>query len=161
MTFVYQLVNVTYKLNPNAQRFFTDIEQQKFKGITSSFVKTEFLSVMKRLLAEQEKKLPDKSSIEFVWKKFNQFLNEMGIEEFDADDLANQDGRIFVDSQRLVEDSTIVQGKDGKWRTLNGADSLHVLLAERSNADKLMTNDEGFRTSKSAVQVIFLKDEYP
>lgn len=54
----------------------------------------------------------------------------------------------YFESFQRIDSSRLIQGTDGKWRGLNGADSL---IAERFNAEIIATNDDGFKGTTSYV----------
>jgi hypothetical protein len=59
-----------------------------------------------------------------------------------------------------IQYSLVIQGTDRHWRSLNGADSLILLFAERSNLDRIGTNDDGFKGTNSHVKPFILREVY-
>lgn len=159
-TFVYQLINQNHWLNAKTNSFFARIVNQDFVGATSSFVRTEYLAVIKGILSRRSGTVASQNSIDIALKAFDDFLNNMGIEFYDSDELANIDGKLFEESHRRVETALPTLGGDGKWRPLNGADSLHLLFAERTSSDEFATSDQGFKGINSPVVPHILWERY-
>jgi predicted nucleic acid-binding protein len=53
MVFLNQLINVTHPLHLKSKKFFYDVQNQKYQGITSSFTRSEYLGLIKELIADQ------------------------------------------------------------------------------------------------------------
>lgn len=161
MIFIYQLFSISHPLHSKSDRFFQEIANQNMVGITSTLTRTEFIAVIKRELSKQGNAIPAQSTINAITSTFDDFLDGMGIILRDSDDLANIDGRLFTDSHNRVDTSPPTLGADNKWRVLNGADSIHLVFAERCNSQRIATNDDGFKGAASSVQAIILRDAYP
>jgi hypothetical protein len=89
---------------------------------------------------------------------FDNFKDKMGIELFDSDVLANSSGTLFSECHNRIESASPIQGSNSRWRTLGGADSIILLFAERSNSNRLATNDDGFKRSSSRVRPLIVKE---
>jgi predicted nucleic acid-binding protein len=164
MVFLNQLFNKTHRLHSNSERFFHDIENQKYIGITSSFTRSEYLAVIKQELACQLNTVPSREEVDKALEIFDGFLEEMGIEYFDSDELVsfalNKDEKFFVYCYDQILSSRPIKGKDNKWRMLNGADSLVLLFAEACNANRIATNDDGFKGTNSYVIPLIPREVY-
>jgi predicted nucleic acid-binding protein len=160
--FIFQLFNVKKPfIQSKVQRFFYDIQNQKLIGVTSSFTRSEYFAVAKELLSELLGKFPDKATLDKALKNFDDFVNQMGIEQFDSDALANMDGKLFADAHIRIDKSVNTYGNfDKKWHGLNGADSLILLFAERSNSQEIATNDDGFKGINSVVKPLIVRERY-
>ena len=90
---------------------------------------------------------------------FDEFIDDMGIEYYDSDDLARP-GTLFSDSSDRISTSVPIRGKDEIWRGLNGADSLLLIFAERSGSNLIATNDDGFIGTTSIVRPLILREKY-
>ena len=82
MVFLNQLFNKTHRLHPNSERFFHDIENQKYIGVTSSFTRSEYLAIIKEELACQLNTVPPQKDVDKALEIFDSFIEEMGIEYF-------------------------------------------------------------------------------
>jgi hypothetical protein len=133
---------------------------QKIVGITSSFTRTEYLAVVKELIAKRNRRVATNIEIDKAMTRFDQFMISMGIEYFDSDDIITGRNGFFSSCYRHVQSANPVEGKDKKWRGLGGADSIILLMAERCNSDLIATNDDGFSQVSSQVKPLLIKDEY-
>lgn len=160
--FIYQLFKVNKPvIQSKVQRFFYDVQNKKLVGVTSSFTRSEYFAVAKALLCEMLGKVPNKQTLDKALEDFDKFVNQMGIEQFDSDDLANMDGKLFAEAHDRIDKSTNTYGNfDKKWHGLNGADSLILLFAERSNSQEIATNDDGFKGINSNVQPLMVRERY-
>jgi hypothetical protein len=103
---------------------------------------------------------PPQKDIDNALKIFDDFIDQMGIEYFELQDLPFIDSTLFSEAQQRIELAVPFKGNDSKWRTLGGADSIVLMLAERCNSDKIATNDDGFRLIASKVKPLLIKDVY-
>ncbi len=100
------------------------------------------------------------SEVSTIKTKIEQFMSQMGITFYDADDIA-QKKPIFADSESMVERTAATKGKyDGKWHLLRGGDALHVALAMAVNADAIATFDDDFRGVHSFITPLMLQETY-
>lgn len=159
MVFLNHLFNKEHPLHSISARFFLDIENQKYVGITSSFTRSEYLGVIKQLMAEGGDILSDQSKVNNTLKIFDEFIDEMGIEYYDSDELAST-GNLFSDSSDRISTSVPIRGRDKTWRALNGADSLLLIFAERTGSNSIATNDDGFKGTTSFVKPLVLREIY-
>jgi len=160
MVFVKFLLDKTHKYHIHCKKFFKDIESQKHIGVTSSFTRTEYLAVMKELVARTHGNIASQSEIQDAMNILDEFMNRMGIEYFDSDDLIVGFKDFFSSCHRHVELTNPVEGIDKKWRSLGGADSIVLLMAERCNSDYIATNDDGFKRISSRVMPMLLKEQH-
>jgi hypothetical protein len=133
---------------------------QQIIGITSSFTKTEYLAVMKELVAKKTGRIASQAETNDAMRIFDEFIINMGIEYFDSDDLIVGIDGFFSSCHIRVDFANPVQGNDRKWRGLGGADSIVLLMAESCSSEYIATNDDGFRQISSAVKPLLIKDEY-
>ncbi|HKG87177.1 MAG TPA: hypothetical protein VKA95_02535 [Nitrososphaeraceae archaeon] len=90
--FIKQLYSKTHKYHHKVCTFFKDIQNQKLKGANSSFTKSEYLAVIKELMAADLSSAPPQKDIDDALKIFDDFIDQMGIEYFELQDLP------FIDS---------------------------------------------------------------
>lgn len=157
--FLYHLFDKSSSYAQKSAKFFKEIENSVFIGATSSFTRSEFLAVVKRKLCEKNGTIPTPYIINSVLKMFDDFIDNMGIEYFESDELANSDGKLFEETHKQVESSKPIQVRSN-WRALGAADCLLIAFAERSNSNKIMTNDIGFKGISSSVQPMILMETY-
>jgi len=102
---------------------------------------------MKEVLSGKHLASLSSEQIDRLRNEFEGFVDKEGIEVLDADDLSSSLGRseIFGWSSPVVEKTSTVESRDGRWRGINGADALHVVLAHRAGAEFYATFDEGFK----------------
>lgn len=148
MLFVYQLATSrTDRRNKLSSQFFKEVEGGSYEGVITTFTYAEYLAVMKETLSKRLGAQLSHTQIETLKNEFESFVDKQGIEVLDADDLSSGVGRceIFGWSSQVVERTGTVQGADRRWRTVGGADAIHVVLANRAGAELLATFDEGFK----------------
>lgn len=158
MIFVKFLYNTSHKLHPICKKFFHEIQDGKFIGVTSSITRIEYIAVLKKLLAEKDEKIID-NEIKKELTRFDKFIEDLGIEYYDSDDLTKSINIFSICFQRVMS-SKPFQGKDNQWRGLGCADSIVLIMAERSSSKYIATNDDGFRQIKSSVLPCIIKDKY-
>lgn len=148
MLFVYQLaLHKTDTRNRISSVFFREVESGTYEGVITTFTYAEYMAVMKEILCERLRVKLSPTQINELKNQFESFVDKEGIEVLDADDLSTDLGHceIFRWSRQVIETTGTVEGKDHKWRTIGGADALHVVLANRAGAELLATFDEGFK----------------
>jgi predicted nucleic acid-binding protein len=99
-----------------------------------------------------------------VQEELEEELDRLGIEVHDADKLAREANAyppLFDRAGQIVLHSGAVLGRDGRWRSVGGADAIHVALAERSQTDYFATCDKGFRHLSANVLPAIMRGEYP
>jgi len=165
MVWIYHLVNPSHPLEKHCQRLLNDLVRGRVKGIASSFVVHEVVDVTRRLLAEKRNREAPQADLEAMEERVEREMARLGVDIHDADVLAlNQTGQsvVFDRAADISRASGASQGRhDRRWRTVGGADSIHVALAERSGASHYATCDEGFRKLVANVQPTILEDSYP
>ena len=145
-------------LNRNLN-FLTKISARQVVGIVSTFTVAECISVLAKAHAERNGTAPTLVQLAQAKEKIEQFIRSMGIELEDSDALCfdpNGNVNVFARTVQLELTSPPALGRDRKWRTFGGADVLHVIFAERSDADDFATFDEGFRNMNSQVVPVLL-----
>jgi|SRR5215831_504499 len=157
MIFIKHLFNATHPLHSKIENFFNDISNQMYKGITSSFTRSEYLAVIKEILATKTCDIPSQTEITQALEIFDKFIDKMGIEVFDSDDLARSHGMLFSECHKRIEIASPIKGNNTRWRILGDADSIILLLAERCNSNMLATNDDGFKGMISHVTPLIVK----
>lgn len=157
--FIYHLFNQGTTLSSKARRFFYKIQDGTFRGVTTTFTRSEYLAVIKEEIATQSGSPAPLSRLQTAMQTLDNFMKNMGIEVFESDDLVNQDGKFFSEAHSKVEASTPAR-ISGKWKSLNGADSLILTFAERANCAKIATNDAGFKNTNSRIVGHILQEEY-
>ncbi len=140
--------------------FFKDVEDQKYKAVTTTFTLTEFRGAMKRILSEQQGRLASDQQIDQAIQTVESFIVKMGIELFKADDLVKVGySTLFGDCERIVEKSTAIKTAKG-WRSIGGADGILTALADRCTAQFIATLDTGFKGLKWGLTPLVLWDAY-
>jgi len=161
MVFVYHLAKRNPSLALKAKAFLKDIEDGKYQGAVTTFIITEYLGVMKELLAISKGRPPNKPEEDIIRRNIMEFLDEAGIAIYDADELVNADNvTTFRVCDEIVANSLPSAGANGRWRGIGGADAINVSLAQSGNADYYASFDEGFRYLKSSVRPLLLGDAY-
>lgn len=166
MVFVYFLLSPRYYgISQKSRAFFKDIQDGKYVGKVSTFSVMEYVGVAKAIISEQRKKEITHKETLAVKDTILQFIRDMGIELYDADELVVQQDMakcsLFSESESLLENATPMLGRnDGKWHSLKGADSLHLVFALRTNAEYFATFDDDFRGVKNTVRTLMINEEY-
>lgn len=147
MVYVYHL-GPPHRLSTKAEKFWVEVERRKYQAVATTFTVAEYLDVMKRILAVRLSATPARPHIETLKAEIEHFLEDMGIELLDADDLVVTNlGRsdIFRQVFQVIENVPATLGRDQEWRSVGGADAINAVLADRAGAELFATFDEGFR----------------
>ncbi len=170
MLFVYHLARPkSDRMHRLSLQFFLDIENGKYEGVITSFTQIEYIAVMKELLSQRIGASPTFAQLNSLRREFESFIDNEGIEVLDSDDLSTSVGRceIFKWSGQVVDACGTIRGsRDHKWRTINGADAIHAVFANRADADLLATFDEGFKLIRSLaasgwkLRPLIIQEEY-
>jgi predicted nucleic acid-binding protein len=162
MVFVYRLLRTTHRLYPKSYAFFSDIENQKYVGVTTTFTHAEYRAVVRKLLSEGQDSPASSSDVDAEIVKLDKYLKDMGIELFNADVVAQQIPlTVFYRVEQLIGASSSIKGGDGKWRTIGGADAIAVTLAEIVKADLFATCDQGFKVmSGTTIKPLMISEVY-
>jgi predicted nucleic acid-binding protein len=163
MVWVYHLIQPTHRLGPVCERLLKEVASGNLVGVSSTFVIQETTDVAKRIISIVNGKAVSIDETEAVREKILGALLKMGIEIHDADALACPNGvqsNLFKGTEAIIMKSHPVLGTDGKWRTVNGADAVHLTLAERAKADYFATCDQGFRGQNTSVRTSIVWEDY-
>ncbi len=140
--------------------FFQDVENQKYRAVTTTFTLTEYKGAMKRVLSDQQARIATDQEVDQAIQTVESFIRNMGIELFKADDLIKVGySTLFADCDRIVEKSTPTLTTKG-WKSIGGADGLLAALADRCAAQLVATLDSGFKGLKGGVSPLVLWDAY-
>ncbi len=165
MLLVYHLANRTHPEERHCRQFFRQIENGNLTGVVSTFVIQEFIDVVKRLLAGRRGRVPLAEEMARLQERTEEQLNRLGIEVQDADGLAQavvpNIPPLFDRAGNVILYSGATLGGDGKWRSVGGADAVHVGLAERAFVDYYATCDEGFRQLRANILPAIMREVYP
>ncbi|MDH3657383.1 MAG: hypothetical protein OEM77_04520 [Nitrosopumilus sp.] len=77
-TFVHYLIKNKPPLGPKVESFFQDIESQKYLGVTTTFTISEYLGVVKEIVAEKENKSPNLEKIKKNRTSIERFYSSLG-----------------------------------------------------------------------------------
>jgi predicted nucleic acid-binding protein len=139
--------------------FFLDLEHQMYIGVISDLCKLEYCVFLKEVIAM----LPNRSGrvtkadIDGGLDKYDQLLEEYGLEEVSADRLLSTP--FITDCLEIMNRSSVTLEGD-KCRFFGGMDHLHAIIAARCGAGFLATMDKGFRGLRDTVQPMVLWDKY-
>ena len=160
MVFIYHFKS--HGLTSKADRFFHDIENGKYAGVTTSFTITEYLGVMRKALTEVRDRPITSTDVSRLRKEIEKFISDMGIIYFDADALASPIyGKLFSSTENIVENAKPFKSfRNNRWYLVNGADALHVSLALRTGADLYATFDDDFRGIDHWIKPLMLFEAY-
>jgi len=163
MIWIYYVITTGHGLAPYCEKLLKDIESGNITGVVSTFTLGEIVGVAKKVLAERQHRNPNTQEVEKIIQAVEKEIENLGIEVHDADILAEgewQGSRLFERADELLLDSSSTLGSDGKWRSLGGADALHLVFAERAVVDYLATCDQGFKGISSSVSPAIVWEEY-
>jgi predicted nucleic acid-binding protein len=150
----------TESMQKRVSAFFLDVEQGKYTGVISDLCRLEYCAYLKGIIAM----LPGHSGkvtradIDVGLDKYDQLLEEYGLEEVSADALLSEP--FIADCMELISKSVATPNEDGEWLFFGGADCLHAILAARCGVGFLATMDEGYRALRDSVQPMVLWDKY-
>jgi len=147
MVLVYHLVGSRGERSAKTEAFLKDLENMKYRGAITTFTKTEYLGVAKKLISERMGRELKQVEQDLVGKGLDSFVQKMGLEVYDADLLVKKQDEItlFEDCGHMIRDSRPIKGSKGKWLMVGAADSIVIKLAEYAEGDYLATFDEGLR----------------
>lgn len=148
MVFVYLISRpTTDPLHTRSLKFFEEVENGTYEAVITTFTYAEYTAVMKETISRRSGKSPSAADMEKLRTEFEGFVEKEGIEVLDADDLSTAFSRseVFRWCREVVERTGTVKGRDNRWRTIGGADAVHVVLANRAGAELYATFDEGFK----------------
>lgn len=131
-----------------ADRFILDIEDGKYRGITSTLTEIEYRGTAKRRISENNRSQISPKEEIGAMNHLHQFIRELGIGLVDADTIApDMSGqlRIFMNAGNTVRLSNPVRIGDNQWKMIRSVDALMVNIAVRIGANLFATCDRGFR----------------
>lgn len=162
MVFVYHLWSRKPFLAAKTKLFFEDVDKGKYKAVTSTFTKTEFVGVLKLILSEAFGKTPTDQQLDEATNKLDEFLAKVGFEIFNSDDLVGTGFTpVFTDCHDVAAKADSTLGThDNKWRSVGGCDALITVLAERSQTQWIATFDQGYKGIKRNVKPMILQEVY-
>ncbi len=163
MVFVYYLTRREGTSHSQATRFFRDVNNQKYKAVTTTFTRSEYISVLKAVLAETSGSPPSPTAMAMALDTFDRFVVSIGVEVQDSDRLVGTGfAPLFSECENVCMSSDPIRGtRDGNWRTVGGADALLIIFAERSKADVFATFDQGYKGMKRpALRPLMLPEIY-
>jgi len=123
----------------------------------------EYKATFKKLFAEEYLRTPTQQEIEESVKVLEDFLSEMGIELYNADDVATESPlRLFWRSEERINQATPTLGTwDKSWKMIGGGDSITIILAEKIDARILATFDQGFKAMNHPnIKPLIVSEEY-
>lgn len=164
MVWVYHLITPWHPEERHCQRFLRDVAGGRVTGVVSSFILAEIVGVANRLLAHQRGREPPLQDLVKLEERVEKELDRLGIEVRDSDGLAaptNSLTPLFDRAGYVILHSKAVRGGDGRWRSVGGADAVHISLAERAKADYFATCDQGFESLNANVTAVIMREEYP
>lgn len=164
MILIYHLTQHPTEPARRSGRLLHDIETGHLAGTITTWTRSEYLGVMRKLLAKTYNRNPTAAEMQTAENNFDSLITRLGLELQDADVLIGQGGqtRLFAESDSLLRNSSASRKRSsGEWTTIGGADSIHGVLARRAGAQELATFDEGFRGANfSGVTTFIVGDRY-
>ena len=118
--------------------------------------------MVKSLLSRSEGSSASQSVVDSAIIILDKFIKSMGIELYNADVVADLTPlTVFYRAEQLISAAISIQGWDGKWRTIGGADAIGLALAELVKADLFATCDQAFKgLSSSTIKPLMVSEVY-
>jgi predicted nucleic acid-binding protein len=136
-----------FEQSEQAERFFNDIQQGKYSGITSTITQLEFLGNAKRIISQLRKKPIQPFEETISMSTFDSFLDQVGIGFVDVDILLYDPPlRIFSNCLRIVRgaDPVSLRPFSNDWKMIKSVDSISLHVAIQCKAKLFATFDRGF-----------------
>jgi len=150
--------NLTFSRN---ERYLNKVIEKRLIGVVTTFSVAECVGVLAEAYAKRDGVAPTTDQLEAARQRIERFIHAAGIEKQDSDALSYSiEGPVNVFSRALqIQLATRpTRGTDGEWRTVGGADALHLVFAERADCDQFATFDQGFRNAPPPVTVVMVQE---
>jgi predicted nucleic acid-binding protein len=150
--------NATFSRN---ERYLNKVIEKKVIGVVTTFSVAECVGVFGEAYAERDGVAPTTDQLEAARQRIERFIRAAGIEKQDSDALSHSvEGPVNVFSRALqIELATRpTRGRDGEWRTVGGADALHLVFAERADCEQFATFDQGFQNAPPPVKIVMVQE---
>ncbi len=171
MILIYHLIDPTHPEERHCRRFLKEIETGHLTGVVTTFVVHEAVDVAKRLMAKRYGRELSLLELQAVQEDIERELNRLGVEQHDADALAiaalgqapvfERSGHIIFHSGSTRTSINTTRGRQDVWKSVGGADAVHISFAERAGASHYATCDSGFSKLSGNVTPAILRDQYP
>jgi len=162
MVLIYHLVGCKEELSKKTEAFLEDLEKIKYRGAITTFTKAEYLAVAKKWFSRQQGRKPSRAEQDRIESQLESFIQDMGLEVYDADRLIEQQDNIsvFADCGRIVKESRPIKGSDDHWLMVGAADSIVIKLAEYAYGDYLATFDDSLQGLSARLRPLDLRRCY-
>jgi predicted nucleic acid-binding protein len=140
-----------------AEKFFKDIADGKYQGVTSTFVRFEYRGYLKETRAMVNGANASKQELDLWIDNLARLIEDFGIEEVAADILLRQSW--IDDCEDVVTQCQPTLDRE-EWKTMKGADAIHALVAKRARTQQLATLDRAFNSLRGTVSPFVLWDVY-
>ncbi len=150
--------NVTFSRN---ERYLNKVIGRQIIGVVTSFSVAECVGVLAEAYAERDGAAPTTEQLEAARQRIERFTRAAGIEMQDSDALSHSTGgpvNIFSRALQIQLATRPTRGTDGEWRTVGGADALHLVFAERADCEQFATFDQGFRNAPPPVRIVMVQE---
>jgi len=149
---------VTFSRN---ERYLNKVIEREVIGVVTSFSVAECVGVLAEAYAQRDGVAPTPEQIEAARQRIERFIRAAGIEKQDSDALSHStEGPVNIFSRALqIQLATRpTRGHDGEWRTVGGADALHLVFAERADCEQFVTFDQGFRNAPPPLRIVMVQE---
>jgi len=172
MVFIFHLIrnpNKSAKWAFKASKFFQDVVNGIYEGVTTTFTELEYKGVVKRSLSNIHKMQVSPQQESAAALDFRNFIRNAGIMLLDADVLSIASISkvdLFSSTYSIMDNanpnsSPRYPNDQEPWRSIGGSDGITVNLAIRSKAKFIATCDLGYRNlNHSNLQPIIIQDNY-
>jgi len=159
--FIFHLKRTaTSNLSDKIKKFFKDVEDGKFVGVCTTYTIIEYKAALKRILSEARRATVSQKEIDEEIEEFKNFLDEMGIELFDSEDLIKANDMTFVKCDNVIDSTAPTFTRAGRPRLVNASDVLLTVLAHYIGCDFLATHDLGFKGMNWMVKPLLIGENY-
>ena len=147
--------------------FFDDIDTGKYRGVTSTYTKIEYIGILKKVISYIRQSYITPIEEQIALDDFQQFVDGLEISLTDADALAcdGLNSTLFhLTSETLRSTKPYFHKKATErrqWMNMGGADALQINLAMRSGANRFATFDRGFKgLNNPSIIPLIIQEEY-
>ena len=143
------------------RRFLDKVIEKKIIGVVTTFSVAECVGALAVAYAQRDGVAPTVEQLEAARQRIERFIRAAAIEKQDSDALSySVEGpvNLFTRALRIQLVVRPTRGTDGRWRTVGGADAIHLVFAERADCDQFATFDQGFRNAPGPVRIVMVQE---
>lgn len=147
-----------------ANNFIHDIEDEKYRGITSTLMEIEYRGTAKRRISEDKRGQISLQEEISAMDNLDRFIQELGVGLVDADTVASDVSgqlRIFRNAGHTVRMANPIRISDNQWKMIRSVDALMANMAIKIGAKLFATLDKGFKgLNEPSITPLIISEAY-